>query len=56
MSYLAVSIHMASICATSLVCILLARETFRGSLVEQPAAGLSAALADDLDTTHRQKD
>lgn len=48
MSYLPVSIYMASICAISLVCMLLAKETFRDSLIQQPVTGLAPTLAADL--------
>lgn len=48
MSYLPVAIYMAGICAVSLVCIFLAKETFRESLIQQPVAGLAPTLADDL--------
>lgn len=56
MSYLPVSIYMAGICAISLVCMILAKETFRKSLIQEPVTGLAPALADDLGTDPGTKD
>lgn len=56
MSYLPVSIYMAAICAISLVCMLVATETFRKSLIQEPVTGLTPALADDLGTHPGTKD
>jgi len=55
MSYLPVSIYTAGICVISLVCIALATETFRGSLVDRPVLGLAPAIADDLGTAPERK-
>lgn len=55
MSYLPVSIYMASICAISLVCMLLAKETFRDSLIQQPVTGLAPTLAADLGINSSQR-
>jgi len=48
MSFLPVSIYMASVCAISLICVILAKETFRESLIQEPISGLAPELAAEL--------